>query len=744
MHSSCYRRQQTCVAVVVLIFSLLLVYTASVSDKDVTCEAPSVEPLVSTSVICHFPEDVSQTRRIISVSINKGKTYRDEKDILDCYWLSGKRECRIMLPGYSFNGTISHSLTLEIPRVSTEHMGKYACKLSSMDPDNIKPCELKVGLVGKTKCDVRSVDQTSHTSLTCYFPENLNETRAGLSVYHHTSRGHKESVMSCRWKDESFNCTMANGYELDGSVTDHVTLTLPSASQRQRGKYSCHMTDQPSVSSQLCLFPLENDAAVNSSCSIPSVQEMESTTLTCRYGVDMNVTRRNFTVVHLDDVDILNCIWLNDQLDCTPAPGYQFNNTVTDHLVIGVPRASRDHNGTYACHVMGSDEENFAPCEFIITQVSDKHRNDESFLAVIVSSFVILILVSLLIFIIYKWKTRERLMEREHRPAVGPTSLHESTPMTRSSQDRGNDSALRERESETDSTDGDRAEDSSCQLFKAFCISHTEAPNKLRNVRVKIRVVFHLETTGLGKKSHILRIAAASRSKSFFTYVYPRSPIESGAEEVNKLSKIEGRLCKNKKPVDALTIDEALSEFLKFLGDKPVTLFAHNCRKFSAPILLSEVTACNMLEELKGKITGFVDTLYLFRHVYPGLLSYRQSDLYKHFFRESYQAHEGMNDVTSLQRLLDLPRVTRKAVKKNSFGFDDIPDDDSQKEKNSPSQQAMVASGSVGNVGVAAASGLGDHLRPACKEDDKTGVLSDLRLPNCQSNARMSHKETYF
>ncbi|PVD22616.1 hypothetical protein C0Q70_18436 [Pomacea canaliculata] len=505
--------------------------------------------------------------------------------------------------------------------------------------------------------------------------------------------------MSCRWKDESFNCTMANGYELDGSVTDHVTLTLPSASQRQRGKYSCHMTDQPSVSSQLCLFPLENDAAVNSSCSIPSVQEMESTTLTCRYGVDMNVTRRNFTVVHLDgskydhNVDILNCIWLNDQLDCTPAPGYQFNNTVTDHLVIGVPRASRDHNGTYACHVMGSDEENFAP---------------------------------------------------EHRPAVGPTSLHESTPMTRSSQDRGNDSALRERESETDSTDGDRAEDSSCQLFKAFCISHTEAPNKLRNVRVKIRVVFHLETTGLGKKSHILRIAAASRSKSFFTYVYPRSPIESGAEEVNKLSKIEGRLCKNKKPVDALTIDEALSEFLKFLGDKPVTLFAHNCRKFSAPILLSEVTACNMLEELKGKITGFVDTLYLFRHVYPGLLSYRQSDLYKHFFRESYQAHEGMNDVTSLQRLLDLPRVTRKAVKKNSFGFDDIPDDDSQKEKNSPSQQAMVASGSVGNVGVAAASGLGDHLRPACKEDDKTGVLSDLRLPNCQSNARMSHKETYF
>ncbi|PVD22581.1 hypothetical protein C0Q70_18398 [Pomacea canaliculata] len=459
-----------------------------------------------------------------------------EKDILDCYWLSGKRECHIMLPGYSFNGTISHSLTLEIPRVSTEHMGKYACKLSSMDPDNIKPCELKFDLVGKTKCDVRSVDQTSQTSLTCYFPENLNETRAGLSVYHHTSLGDKESVMSCRWKDDSFNCTIANGYEFDGSVTDHVTLTLSSASQRQRGKYSCHMTDQPSVSSQLCLFPLENDTAVNSSCSIPSVQEMESTTLTCRYSVDMNVTRRNFTVVHLDDVDILNCIWLNDQLDCTPAPGYQFNITVTDHLVIGVPRASRNHNGTYACHVMGSDEENFAPCEFIITQGVYRGR---------------------------------------------PARMN----------------------------------------------------------------------------SHILRIAAASPSKRFFRYVLPRIPIEPMAESIHNISFVEGRLCKNGKPVDALAIRQALSEFLEFLGDKPVTLFSHNCRKFSAPILFTAVTACDMLAELDGKITGFVDTLYLFRNVYPGL-HYGQRDLYEHFFNESYEANEEMNDVTSLERLLDLPRVT--------------------------------------------------------------------------------------
>lgn len=65
-------------------------------------------------------------------------------------------------------------------------------------------------------------------------------------------------------------------------------------------------------------------------------------------------------------VDIVTCSWLNDQLQCTTAPGYEFNETVNDHIVIRIPRVSRDHSGTYACHLMGSVSKGFAPCEFIV------------------------------------------------------------------------------------------------------------------------------------------------------------------------------------------------------------------------------------------------------------------------------------------------------------------------------------------------------------------------------------------
>lgn len=47
-----------------------------ITGNSVTCDVTSVEPLVNTSITCHFPEDVSQTRRIVTVSHFKGNNYR--------------------------------------------------------------------------------------------------------------------------------------------------------------------------------------------------------------------------------------------------------------------------------------------------------------------------------------------------------------------------------------------------------------------------------------------------------------------------------------------------------------------------------------------------------------------------------------------------------------------------------------------------------------------------------------------
>lgn len=65
-------------------------------------------------------------------------------------------------------------------------------------------------------------------------------------------------------------------------------------------------------------------------------------------------------------VAIINCTWLGDHLTCDTAQGYQFNNTVTDDVIIQVPQSSHNHSGMYACYVMGTVSRSFEPCEFNI------------------------------------------------------------------------------------------------------------------------------------------------------------------------------------------------------------------------------------------------------------------------------------------------------------------------------------------------------------------------------------------
>ncbi|PVD22624.1 hypothetical protein C0Q70_18445 [Pomacea canaliculata] len=247
---------------------------------------------------------------------------------------------------------ISHELTLEIPRVSTKDIGGYACKLSNMNRKDIKFCELKIKLEGKTMCDVPSVPLNSRTSLTCYFPEDLSKNTADFSVYHHSGRSESGTVMSCKRIGDHRSCNTIGGYEFDQTVTNHLTVGIPKAQEDQEGSYSCHYTSSAPVRYENCSLTL---TTVTSFCNISSVVETEPASLTCTFNVDVNATKNNFSLARIGGadskgVDIVTCTWLKDQLKCTTAPGYEVNNTVTDHLVIRVPRASRDHTGTYTCH----------------------------------------------------------------------------------------------------------------------------------------------------------------------------------------------------------------------------------------------------------------------------------------------------------------------------------------------------------------------------------------------------------
>lgn len=42
---------------------------------------------------------------------------------------------------------------------------------------------------GKSVCEVPSVQADTQTSLSCFFPKDLNESKLGFTVYHYPSRG---------------------------------------------------------------------------------------------------------------------------------------------------------------------------------------------------------------------------------------------------------------------------------------------------------------------------------------------------------------------------------------------------------------------------------------------------------------------------------------------------------------------------------------------------------------------------
>lgn len=65
--------------------------------------------------------------------------------------------------------------------------------------------------------------------------------------------------------------------------------------------------------------------------------------------------------------DVLNCTWMNEQLNCTTAPGYKFNKIVTNHFSMKIPQISKENRGIYACHVLGARSNGSETCKFIST-----------------------------------------------------------------------------------------------------------------------------------------------------------------------------------------------------------------------------------------------------------------------------------------------------------------------------------------------------------------------------------------
>ena len=245
--------------------------------------------------------------------------------------------------------------------------------------------------------------------------------------------------------------------------------------------------------------------------------------------------------------------------------------------------------------------------------------------------------------------------------------------------------------------------------------------------------VFDLETTSLQDNCDIVQISAVSidGAYSFDKYVLPEKDIATAASNVSGLTKKGSSLFSHGTLVPTVSIAEALSMFSQWLGSfrQVVVLFGHNIKMFDIKHLLNHINK-NKLGSNFCNIVGYVDTLPLFKSLYPNETSYSQISLYQHIVGGDYVAHNALEDVKALSKLLlsaNTDKATLIRFSMSTSWTSEYYSFISQRKRNAetyyPLLQAKVLSKNM--IEKAASSGLTfHHLKVAFVRNGETGLRS--------------------
>lgn len=205
-------------------------------------------------------------------------------------------------------------------------------------------------------------------------------------------------------------------------------------------------------------------------------------------------------------------------------------------------------------------------------------------------------------------------------------------------------------------------------------------------------ILFDTETTCTGKQAELCQISAITEDgrKEFSNFILPKSNISYGAYLVNGLTikTINGSrtLCKANSPVLSVSTDNALRNFLSFLKQVKVSqdndcvpiVIGHNSATFDVPILLrnSDTSFKDSLTEMN---VHFADSQHLMKELIKGkhkalelekggFCKPNQGSLYTHLFNEQFDAHDALEDVRALRRIIfdSSLNLSRKTIVENS------------------------------------------------------------------------------
>ncbi|XP_071139960.1 maternal protein exuperantia-like [Mytilus edulis] len=167
-------------------------------------------------------------------------------------------------------------------------------------------------------------------------------------------------------------------------------------------------------------------------------------------------------------------------------------------------------------------------------------------------------------------------------------------------------------------------------------------------------LIFDLETTGLQRTSDIIQIAAYSQNNKFSSYIMPNRVISNGASAVTNISVIGSQMYYNLQAVPSKLQNVAFTDFNDFVMSFPVKplLVGHNIKRYDCHVMYNSLKFHNMWNEFASNISGFLDTLELFKLLYPKRPSYSQTSLVGELLGETYSAHNAVDDTKALYRLV--------------------------------------------------------------------------------------------
>ncbi|CAC5355427.1 unnamed protein product [Mytilus coruscus] len=240
-------------------------------------------------------------------------------------------------------------------------------------------------------------------------------------------------------------------------------------------------------------------------------------------------------------------------------------------------------------------------------------------------------------------------------------------------------------------------------------------------------VIIDLETTDLIRRNiipHIVQIAAKEHrtQTSFNRYIPPQLPMSNEAEKVTGIVWDGQKLFYKGAELNFVNIKVAISEFFMWLSQfSNAVLVAHNGENFDFRVLSTAVYNCSMYDNFTQIVMGFVDSLAVFRSGFPKIEKYNQPFLAQHFCKEEYNAHNAVDDVNMLDKIL---------IAANA------------KAKNLPSFHSLIASGvmkmtTAENI---AGSGLNcAHLKLIYVRKGDDGLIDVLMSKNACGKPRDSN-----